>query len=282
MVTFVQYGKTASADTDDNPSPSIWSDVPDLAALHDPSLGFGMYDDFVGGFTTAVNGWLITAITSGNARGIAGLGGVARFDTAAATADAGMQAQYVGSGTSITTAVAPFFPLAGTKIYFECRLGIGDTPSGCQLFAGLSEVDATLFATGDNTSANHLGFEMNQATQAGTVGTAGTANFFGEKAGTRNTASADVGLDVHLFTDGGTAQDTLFTTASTFVKLGFIVDGIDTCTVYVNGQLTNDVIVTANIPILGLTPTLLLHGEGGSVDPSMQITFVKCFQTRAS
>lgn len=275
MPTFTEYKKGSAdggtADTDTRFSPSIWGNAPDLQGVHDGGA-YLFYDDFLSGFITTHN-WIETSATTGTIATIIGEGGILLFDAAASTADQGQQAQ-----GAMSTVSGSFLPKAGTKIWFECRLAIGDTPSN-QFFCGLATQDTTVFATGANSTADHIGFEMNALTIAGTVGTAGTANFYGEKAGTRNTASANVGLDVHAFTDGGTGGATLFTTSGAFVKLGFIVDGVTDCTVYVNGQKTGDVITTDNIPVLGLVPTLLIQSEG-TTDPTMQVDWLKVLQTR--
>ncbi len=281
MVSYTQYKRGISDGTDDlnGFSPSVWADAQVELNLAE-GTGFHFFDDFLEGTITAEGHpeWIITNATAGTAAEILGIGGVILLDSASGTADQGIQIQAHRSG--ITTALH-FIPTANTKMYFECRCAVGDTPAGVQFFAGLSEIDTTLFATGANSSANHIGFEANALTQAGTVGTAGNLNFYGEKAGARNTAAADVGLDVHTMVDGGTGGATVFADGTTWMKLGFIVDGTTDITVFVNGQKTGDVIATANVPILGMVPSFVCQSEGvSSADPTMQIDWVRVFQTR--
>lgn len=282
MVSYSQYKRGLKDGTDDlnGFSPSIWADAQVELQLAE-GTGFIFFDDFTTGTLTAEGGdheWVITQQTAGTVVEIAGVGGILLIDSASGTADQGIEAQAYRSG--VTTALH-FIPTADTKMYFEVRLAIGDTPVGAQLFAGLSEIDTSMFASGANTSSNHLGFEMNALTQAGTAGTAGKANFYGEKADARNTAAAEVGLDVHEFTDAGTGGATVFADGAAWVKLGFIVDGVTDVRLFVNGQSTGDVIPTANVPILGLVPTLCLLSEGvSSADPTMQIDWIRVFQTR--
>jgi hypothetical protein len=283
MPTYTRYRKgsapgtaIASGDTDLGPSPNLWRDIPDYWWTT-PEKGIGFFDDFIQGTTTAEGGdheWVIAAAVAGTAADITSTAGIVALDSASSTADQGITQFQAYRGTT----TIPFKPAATQKIIFETRLAIGDgAVSYTQMFAGLSEIDTTIFATGANTSTNHLGFEMNALTQAGTVGTAGYANFYGEKAGTRNTAAANVGLDVHLFTDAGTGGAAEFTTG--WVKLGFIVDGITNCKVYVNGIYTGDIIPTANVPIVGMVPSFACLSEG-TADPIMQIDWVRVFLTR--
>jgi hypothetical protein len=279
MVTYTQYRKGSdpsgeNTDTDRWPSPNLWYDSKEWQANH-AGQGQNFWDDFTTGIGTGSQ-WIVTNATAGTAAGIASgaFGGFIALDSASATDDQGVQIQ-----AAATSSGGAFLPTAGTKLVFEARVGIGDTPiATSQIFVGLAEYDATVFNAGANDTANHLGYEMNALTQVGTGGTAGYANFYGEKAGTRNTAAANVGLDVHLFTDSGTTdgESTLFTATNCFVKLGFVVNGVTDCRCYVNGAFTGDIIPTANVPVLPMVPTLCCLSEG--TDVVMQCDWVKCWQ----
>jgi hypothetical protein len=248
----------AKADLSTGPSPIIWDSCPWESIVAGRVDGFVFFDDFITLLTTV--DWTITQATAGTAAPSDAVGGVALLDCNSTTADQGIQMQGISEA---------FQPLAGVTIFFECRLKVTDTIAGAQFFAGLAQEDTTVFAAGANTTDNHIGFEMNALTQAGTVGTAGTANFYGEKATARNTAAADAGLDVHLFVE------------DTYVKLGFVIDGITEARVYVDGADTMDRIVTANIPTAAagiMTPTFVCQNEDGATDPIVSLDWVRVAQ----
>ena len=86
-----------------------------------------------------------------------------------------------------------------------------------------------------------------------------------EKAGTRaSDASA------------GTIAD------GTYVKVGFVVDGLSSVTPYVDGvarpKITSvSTASTASIPIVELTPSLSCHSSG-TTQPVMHVDWVACYQ----
>lgn len=239
-------------------SPAIWGPLDQLSIRYGTE-GFDWSDQFLhyvaGGMYTA------TAAVTGTAALLAGdEGGFLDLDSGSTTTDQGVQIQ------SLATIVKP---IAGRTIAFEMRAALRDqgaaaTPQlGTLFFAGLSEMDTTFFAAGANSSANHVGFEMNALTQAGTGGTAGSVNFYGEKAGVRNTAAADVGLNVQALT------------ANTFVKYGFVIDGVTNTKVFINGVYTADVIPTANVPIVAMALTVCCLTEVTN-RPLLRVDWIRC------
>ena len=231
----------------------VWADCPLLAALIDPTVGYVFFEDFmnwkgVAVATTAMAGWTLTQANSGAATtSDTEQGGILLLDSASDTEAYGAQIQY-------TEGTLPFIPVAGQDIWFECRLAV-DEFDDCEFFAGLSEVDTSIIAGSDMTSANHIGFEC--------ITDDGVLLFGAEKAGAEATPVASNTL----------AEDT-------YVRLGFKVNGVTDVTHYVNGVAIGTSILTANIPIVGLTPSFVCQ-SGGAQDPIIPLDWVKVFQVRA-
>ena len=240
-------------------SPALWAKQP--RDFQDLSVGFGFIDDFLSrdigaseagsaaDASDAVNNgrWFLTSATSGTALlDPAAKGGVLLLDSAAAANNQGAQIQLGGNGIG----AASFIPNASAKIYYEARIKVADIGSTtCQVFAGLAEVDTSVFQSAANSTANHIGYEAINTTAVG---------IHSEKAGSRSsTASA------HTLVDG------------TYVKLGFVVDGLTSVTPYVNGVAKTA--ITTNIPIVDLTPSFVCHSSG-TTDPILHIDWVACYQ----
>lgn len=243
-------------------SPNIFSQAP-LAelAVGGVSEGFGILDDFLsttiavaesggaadGSDAAQVGQWLLTQASAGTAlQDPAAKGGVLLLDSNSTTNNEGAQIQLGGNGI----AAASFIPNANAKIYYEARIKLADIGSTTvQVFAGLSEVDSSLFASAANSSGNHVGFEAINSTAMG---------IHSEKATARSSTAA-----VHTVVDG------------TYVKVGFVIDGLTKITPYVNGVAK--AAITTNIPIVAMTPSFVCHSSG-TTDPIMHIDWVACYQ----
>ncbi len=204
---------------------SLWETCPILPALSDPSIMHYYFADFHSA-NKATEDWIITQATAGTA--VAGVlaGGVFTLNAGAVTDAQGPQVQLAG---------VDFFPAAGKTLWFETRLKVSHITG--DFFFGLSELDTTMIASSDMSTANQIGF--------GSFTGDGILLCDGNKASTRvNT----------------TAATTLV--AATYVKLGFIVDGVTTITFYVNGVANATTIATASIPVVGLTPSFSVHATG--------------------
>ena len=229
-------------------SPALWSSCP-LGQLSVGMIdeGFGFLDDFL--TFNDESPWVVSVENNGGGTATAVLadakGGVLTLDSDATTQHSGIQIQLGGA-----TGAASFVPNASSKVYFEARVKIADIGSTTlQAFVGLSEVDTTVIDSGANTSANHVGFEMIDST---------VIDLKSEKAGDRS-ASGSVGT----LADG------------TYVKLGFLIDGLTKITPYVNGEAGTA--VTTYIPIVAMTPSLVIQ-SGGTTDPIMSVDWVACYQ----
>jgi hypothetical protein len=227
-------------------SPTLWNQAP-LAQVSIGGLdqGFGFIDDFLA-FDDASARWLLTQASAGTvAMDVAAKGGVLLLDSNSTTNNQGVQIQMGGA-----IAASSFIPSAASKIYYEARVKIADIGSTtCQMFAGLAEVDASVFASAANTTANHIGFEAINTTAMG---------IHSEKAGTRSSTAS-----VHTVVDDD------------YVKLGFVVDGLTKITPFVNG--VSQTAITSEIPILGMTPTFVCHSSG-TTDPILHVDWVACYQ----
>lgn len=205
-------------------SQALWANCPRESIMANPGLGKYFRDDFMK-FMADV--YTVTQATSGTFAAGAAEGGIATADPGAATAT---------QGPNVQVDSAQFKPAAGKRIYFEARIKASAITSGINFFLGLAEVDTTVIAANAISTANHIGFSS--------VTADGVLLFNSEKAG-----AGDTGLCTTLVAD-------------TWVKLGFLVDGLDSIKQYVNGVLTGTAKVPANIPIVELVPTLVVQAKG--------------------
>tara|TARA_R100001082_G_scaffold108727_1_gene84464 strand:- start:1640 stop:2395 length:756 start_codon:yes stop_codon:yes gene_type:complete len=226
-------------------SPTVWSQSP-LTQLSVGGLdeGFGIIDDFL--TFDDENKWVLTQATAGTAAlDAAAKGGVLLLDSASSTNNQGVQIQLGGAAGA-----SSFIPNANATIYYEARVKIADIGSTtCQMFAGLAIVDTSVFASAANSTANHIGFEAINSTAMG---------IHSEKAGSRSSTAS-----VHTVVD------------DTYVKLGFVVDGLTKITPYVNGVAKDT--ITTNIPIVAMTPSFVCHSSG-TTDPIVHVDWVACVQ----
>ena len=227
------------------PSPDIWSQSPGAQiAAGDWGVGFKVEDRFTSFLDT--HNWVLTQATAGTvAMDPAAKGGALLLDCNSTTNNQGVQIQYGGAAGA-----SSFIASAHSKIYYETRLKVADIGSTtCQIFAGLAPVDTSVFASAANSTANHIGFEAINTT---------SVTFATEKAGTRvaDTSAATIADD-------------------TYIKLGFLVDGLTSVTPYVNGVAGTT--QTSSIPIVDLTPSFVCHSSG-TTDPILHLDWVRVIQ----
>lgn len=231
----------------------VWADCPLLAIVCDPTTGYIFFEDFLDSkgdaiATTNMDGWTVTQATTGAVDlSDTAQGGVLEMDSNSTTATQGVQIQY-------TEGTLPFIPVAGQDIWFEAKVKVVDTYDKCELFIGLSEADTSIIATSAVSPSNFIGWQC--------VTDDGVLLFASEKADTGTT----------------TASNTI--AEATWVRLGFHVNGVTDITHYVDGVAIGTSILTANIPILGLTPSFVCQ-SGGTNDPILHIDWMKIVQIRA-
>jgi len=232
----------------------VWATCPLTAMACDPTVAYEFFEDFmnwkgVAVATTAMAGWTVTQATAGAVTTSDSLqGGILVMDSDSTTATQGVQVQY-------TEGTLPFIPVADQDIWFEVKLKVVDDAVLTEFFAGLSEADTSIISGSANTSANHIGWQC--------VTDDGVLLFSAEKAGA-----------------GATKASTTLVEA-TYVRLGFHVKGITSIDHYVNGVKIATSHVTANVPIVGLTPSFVCQSAGSSSEPILYIDWVRCVQIRA-
>jgi len=209
---------------------AVWGGFPMQDLLSEPGKAFYDFDDLAHIDSTATTGkWVLTQVTSGTAVIIDGAGGLLKLDAGATTADQGVQLQWIKESVKYS---------ATTPVYLETYITAITNPAN-QFFFGLSITDTSLFATGENSSTDHIGFEMNATSIAAN---ANALQFVSESGGTRTTVA-----DVHEIV------------ASEGFFLGIRIER-GTATAYVNGVPVGT--ITTNIPTTELAPTIALLAEG--------------------
>lgn len=187
------------------PSPLIWDGSKLLEAMLDPTVGFYYFDDFMGQIdATTGDGWTLTQSNStGTISGLAtDQGGVLVVNSAGALADDSINAQ-------LTNCL--FKPAAGVTIRFEARVNMTDATQ--QYFLGLAGVDTTLMASGGLDDA------------------VDKCGFYHEAASTDNKISSVCSRT----SEDDKTTDVADNADNTYVKLGFVIDGLTSVTFYVNG-----------------------------------------------
>lgn len=227
-------------------SANLWKTCPLLEYMHDPMIGVYLNESWQSYNPTATTGdYVLTQATAGTAAISTAAPGVLELDCNSTTQ---------GQGVTLQRAKSAFVPAASKHIWAEFKLKVVDTYDKVQLFAGLSEIDTTLIASGANSSANHIGWEI------ATAG-AGALTFAGEKAGARGTA-----------TSTSIAEDT-------YITLGFYVDGVTSIQQYINGVATGSALATANIPVVALYPSFVCQTDDTN-DPILHLQGYRIFQLR--
>lgn len=200
------------------PSPLIWDDSKVLEAMLDPTVGFYYFNDFLGEIDgTTGDGWTLTQSNStGKISGLAtDQGGVLVVESEGTVADDSINAQ-------LTNCL--FKPAAGVTIRFEARVKMTDATQ--QFFLGLAGVDTTLMASGVvDDVVDKCGFFHHAASTDNKISSICS-----------RTSEDDITADVAANAD------------NTYVKLGFIINGLTSVEFYVNGVLVETGATAAAIP----------------------------------
>lgn len=233
------------------PSPIIWNDVDVLELMLNPQKGIYFFDDFMGPIdVTTGDGWTLTQVdTKGSIAGDAtAQGGVLTVTSATGdSADDGINAQLKNCMVK---------PASGVKIYFEARVKMSDATQ--QYYIGLSGVDTTIIASGvmDDT-VDKCGFYHEAASTDNKI-----------SAISSRTSSEEKDADVADNTDG------------TYVKLGFIIDGLTRVDYYVNGVNVGNCVDTSDIPNAVMCLSAVAQYE--SADGVMSIDWVRIAQVKST
>ncbi len=246
--------------TDRGPSHGLWKDAPTLSALRDdPSRGWFFDDDF-DKFTAASSGitsdWISTLVGTTPTMLLSKQGDTAfsgggwlTLSVVGTSANDGINLQRPGN---------LFRPAAGFTIWGEISLNVLTTATPADLFFGLATLDTTVIAS-----------------NALAIGSTTTTNYVG--------LSSVTGDGVVLLSSGKAATVTTkaCTTlvAATTVKLGFKIKGVSEVTSWVNGVKSSASVATANIPITGMTPTIVLQNHTTTACIAL-VDFVRIIQAK--
>ena len=266
-VTYVNIGSTTSAKFRPvaiaslagtaggaGPSPLIWDGSLWAAVQMDPTLGFGYFNDYLGEIdVTTADGYVITAVTTGGISPVVDEdGGVLLVDSQGnAGADDGVNVQLTN---------CMFKPLAGRTIRFEARLKLNDNSALISQFAiGLAGVDTTLIAAGvlDDVVDKALWFHHG-ATTADKMSVCAA-----------RTSAEDIDADKATTVD------------DTYIKLGFVINGVTSIEWYADGVLVHTSSVGANIPNAVMCLSYVAQTEGASKDAELSIDWVRILQEGA-
>lgn len=251
-VTTVGMDQKITTDMQDGPSQAIWEDV-DLQALRNMQGGFLYENDFMEAPNlVSGEGWTLTQVTTGTiAVAPTDEGGSLIIDTAGhANAHDGLECQLTSCAV---------LPAAGKKIYFEARVKMLNTGLD-EYFVGLAAIDTSLMAAGKvDDVVDKVGFFRDDGTspaddRLNTI----TARTTAEAEGTDKVVCAD----------------------DTWIKLGFVIDGLTSIKFYANGKLVDTVPVaeTANIPNALIYLSLVAKCDQTSTDAELTIDWVRVAQ----
>jgi len=211
-------------------SGELWNDCPWQALQSNPNEGGTWFDDFkekpTGRYTetVATTGTFALDTTAAGTRG-----GLAIANSGAVT---------VAQGINVQIPSTAWVPSDAVRIWFEAYFKFTASSTGPEFFIGLHEVDTSIIAASALSGANMIGFSS--------VTDNNVILFTSEKA----TAAANKACT--------TIVD------NTFIALGFKITNLKFAEQYIDGVKQGPTLrhVTANIPIVGLTPSLVCQANG--------------------
>jgi hypothetical protein len=231
-------------------SSELWRDCYEMfGSFFDPTIAYHEFNDFTK--FDADDEWTVTQATQGTADVIDGAGGLLQLDAASATADQGVQVQHSTETIKLT---------AGKRAYFEARVRLTDTIDKAQILIGFSILDTTIFASGEVSATNYVGWVLDATQQAATAST----------------------IQLELNSTAGSEEknadcDTLLVEA-TFVRLGFKItqnsDGADVLRGYVNGVKVGDDLVITDLPTTEMAVSFACLSEGTN-DPILDVDWYR-------
>ena len=226
-------------------SPNLWKDCPLTELRTNPERGFSYFNDYLGTIdVTTADGYVITAVNSGAIAPVVDEDGGVLLDDSA-----GNNAAHDGVNVQLTNCM--FKSAAGRKIWFEARVKMVDAGDD-QYYIGLAGIDTTLIASGvlDDT-VDKCGFFRHAASTADKISTV-----------TARTSAEDTTADVATIAD------------DTYVKLGFLIDGLTSVKFFVNGTLVETGTTTANIPNAVMALSYVAQVEQTSADAELSVDWV--------
>lgn len=231
-------------------TPELWNSIPFPVIRDNPALGFTAFDDFIGTHTgtttTGVGGaYTLTAIAGtptiamDNAHG-----GTATATAAAATDTHGF---IINPGSATAAFVTP---AAGRRIAFEILVKQTlQTVTLGSCFIGLATQATGMSTTGALTANDYIGFQCLDSDDL---------KF------TYLNQGATLYVDSTKITDVVSAQ---------YYRLGFLIDGLNSVTPYINGTRLTPIVATStkSIPDAVMNVTWQDVSGGGTGTPTMTV-----------
>jgi hypothetical protein len=251
MTTKAAYNENNQTFFDDKYNPAqqggVWATCPLNAAMHDPGVAHVIFEDFNNNDAATMAGYTVTQASTGTFALTDEVGGVALADCNSGTQHQGVNVQKLGEC---------FKPAADKDIWFEGRFKVEDTATTAQIFFGLADIDGTLLPSGAlDANADYVGLTV-LTTLAGVA----------ELSACKATAQSQV-TGIKTLVDG------------VYVKFGFKINGVTSIEYWIDDIKGSSTLLTANIPIVDLTPTFVCQTDS-TTDPILHIDYFKCVQIR--
>jgi hypothetical protein len=147
-------------------------------------------------------------------------------------------------------------PQAGISIHIDSLINFSASPATAQFFFGLSEIDTSIIASGANSSANHVGFELSAASQ---TAAARTLQLVSEKA----TVRVDPVVAGPVIPEAGG-----------WYKLGVSIIGLSEVIWYANDVEVHRIKGTTYVPAVALAPSIVLQANG-TTEPKIEVDYLK-------
>lgn len=228
---------------------TLWQDCPSKLDENDIAVCVRWEDDFILYDNTAtVGNWVLTEVGTGTDALADDVAGGILLLTCQATTD--------NAAEQITGAFAPFLLAAGKTLWFECRFKLVGDITQSEVAVGLCAKGEDLTAVADVKPQDGIAFTK----QDGATGFAITASKNG--------------------TDTGESAATLHTLVNnSYVKLGFLVNGLTSVTPYING-VAGTAITATIVDDESLTPFALVRNGDGTTQEVLHIDYIKCVQLK--
>lgn len=247
VVTQIEAAEQSGTAAGAGPSPLIWDNSKWLEVMLDPTAGFAYFNDFTGEVDpVTAQGWTIAQVTSGAILPSATeQGGVVAFDSNGHASEAdGIVAQLKN---------CLFKPAAGVTIRFEARVKLTDVTH--TFYCGLAGVKTDIVTTTLDDTVDKCGFYRMKASTDNKLCTI-----------TARTNADDATADVADAADG------------TYVKIGFVINGLTSVTFYVNGVSVEVGSTAANIPNAVMCLTMAAKCVGAAADAELVVDWVRILQ----
>jgi hypothetical protein len=237
------------------PSPLVWEDIDFNNLLTSPESGFAYFDDFLGPLdVTSGDGYTITQVSTGE------IAPVTTEEGGALVADSN-SGGIPNRGINVQLANCMVLPAAGKTIAFETRVKFTNSNGAGrgQYAIGLAAIETALIASGalEDTVDKALWFRHD-----------------GEPVKQLSVCAARASEE-DIDTNKATFID------DTYIKLGFVIDGLTSIKWYADGVLVHTSSVTTNIPNAKMAFSFVSQLQSGSPAVGVVIDWVRIAQLNA-